>query len=145
MVRKRKKMPANVLDILRGKVKGVPRLEDLVQHFFDIAGGPRAVAKMMHTEYVASKQGGINRSRILAAILQATKAVGVRTPKGEDTSLLSDEDVERALGEAYGELEAVDAEGEAEEEEDHPGDREPPAGPALDPHEPDAPGGPEQL
>lgn len=111
-VAKKIKGPAteSIIDAVRGRSKKTPGLEELVQHFFQIAGGPRTVAKLMYEEFLAGRIGGQTRTRILQAVMQATKLVGLNQKGGEDLSLVSDEDLERAILEIRG--------GAGEEEDD---------------------------
>lgn len=73
-----------------------PHISELAQHFMDLVGGARALAKLLHTEYLAAPQGGLIRQRILEIVFRATKVQNEREGV-TDISNLSDEDLEREL------------------------------------------------
>lgn len=101
----RKRVPSAVLRELRqGVVKGnsrAPKLSELVQHFFDLAGGERAVAKMLLDEYRSEKCSPNVRSRIMDVILRALQFANAKEPSRDDLGNLSEEDIERELLSLY--------------------------------------------
>jgi len=105
MATARKRVPSTVLRELRqGVVKGgsrAPKISELVQHFFDLAGGERAVAKMLIDEYRSDKCSPNVRSRILDMILKSLQFANSRENGPDDLGNLSEEDIERELLSLY--------------------------------------------
>ena len=86
---------AQLRKAIRGELKE-PQLAEISAHFFQMAGGPRKVALMLFTEYLAAKRGSMIRQRILDMILRTTKYANDKGG-GSDLSLLSDDDLEKEL------------------------------------------------
>lgn len=111
----RKRVPSSVLCELRQAViKGItraPKISELVQHFFDLAGGERAVAKMLLDEYRSEKCSAHVRSRILDVILRSLQFANARETPRDDLGNLSEEDLETELLALY---EASDGKKEAD-------------------------------
>lgn len=98
---------ASKLDKLRKKLKGreaVPHLSELVEQFLEIAGGPRAVAKMLFDEWGSADKGGLVRTRIMQLLLAGWKETSRGKSSLDSLGLLSDEDVESLLEERLGRL-----------------------------------------
>jgi hypothetical protein len=106
------KVPAHVKDYLSGK-SGHPELGELVAHFFDIAGGPKAVASMLFQELHGAETTPFVRARIFDLLLWITKASGERQPPPPAMDLMSDAD----LLATYRELEKRLDDGAPEEED----------------------------
>ena len=101
MAKKRgiKRTPKNLLEILLKKNNITPRIDEMVQGFFECAGGARNVAKLMFDEYVIAKPGSIARQRILATVMSAVKASNMLN-KGtllDDLGLLNEDDIAEIL------------------------------------------------
>lgn len=115
----RKRVPSKVLRELRqGVIQGItraPKISELVQHFFDLAGGERAVAKMLLDEFRSEKCSANVRSRILDVILRSLQFANAREAPRDDLGNLSEEDIERELLALYeetdGKEEAADTPG----------------------------------
>lgn len=105
-----KKLIAMLGEAVKGRVSE-PRLAEVSSHFFNLAGGPKMVAKLLYEEFVASKAGSITRQRILDMILRMTKFANERSGADlDDLSQLSETDLATVLKDAIKEL------GEQEEE-----------------------------
>lgn len=99
---------------VKGDIKS-PDLACLVSHFFDHAGGERAVAKMLYDEFSEAKQGSIVRQRILDLILRSTKYANEQAPPVDDLGLLTEADLEAEFEHLVDEIGSLD---EREEQED---------------------------
>lgn len=104
VVKKRRK-----LKDLVGAPPPRPSLESFLDHFFQIAGGPRKVAKMLYDEWNSAAPGSLMRTRIGETILRNLKAADSRAKPMDDLGILSDEDIERFLNEREQRL--IEAEG----------------------------------
>lgn len=96
-----KRVPEHVKEgIKKQAVKGEIRPPDLARLtacFFQVAGGERAVAKMLYEEFAAAGEGSVVRQRILDMILRATRFTTERMHSVEELGQLSDDDLEREL------------------------------------------------
>lgn len=77
-------------------IKGAefPDLKAILCQYMRIAGGAAGIAKMLKREYNAAKPGSMLRAMILQMILQGAKAL-THKESAKDTSLLTDDDLER--------------------------------------------------
>lgn len=70
-------------------------LDAVAQHFSDIAGGPRGLAKLLKTEYDAAEPGSPVRARILNMLMNM---LGKLEGRGvDDLSAMSDADLQKEL------------------------------------------------
>ena len=74
-----------------------PRLGDLASHFFESAGGPRAVAQMLYDEFAAARPGSLIRQRILDLVLKCVRFEHETNPRPTDLAGLSEADLNREL------------------------------------------------
>lgn len=89
-----KEIPYALRKVLSEPIE-VPRLEELVSHFFKAAGGPKEMAKILYTEFLAAPSGSQIRQRILEMMIRATTNANKMSPSDGDLSLLSEEDLHR--------------------------------------------------
>jgi hypothetical protein len=89
-------------DVLSGK-QGTrsPHLSELAQHFTELVGGPRALAKLLRDEFYGAPSGGMVRMRILDIIFRATKIANEKNGPA-DLGGLSDADLQRELDQVIG-------------------------------------------
>ena len=119
-----KKVPEIVKQAIRGGIKE-PQLAEIAAHFFQRAGGARAVARLLYEEFTAARPGSIIRQRILDMILRVTKFANEKSVKPDDLGLLNDDDLETELTEAIKSVERsawvkdATAPGRGEPEEHH--------------------------
>lgn len=95
LTRLHQKVRAAVVD---GDAAQLPRLANLVTHFFDIAGGEREVAQMMYDTYHNPATSAMVRAKIMSTVLDATRFAETR--RGDDLGDLSDlsaEDLDRLI------------------------------------------------
>lgn len=100
MATERKKVPGSILDIIRSGVSGKvrePNLAELAQHFFDLAGGERNVAKMLFDQYRDPTCPNTVRTKIIQFMLQHLKWLNERTGNADELGNLTLEDLQRAL------------------------------------------------
>jgi hypothetical protein len=84
--------PEYVKQALFGK-DDAPDLNALVMHFFDIAGGPRAVAHMFHRELTAEGTTTFTKAKILDLLLWGTKVASDQRPPPTDLGLVTEDDL----------------------------------------------------
>lgn len=101
MPQSRRKIAGKVIEILH---KGVvdehvrqPNLGELAQHFFHIAGGEKAIAKMLLDEYRNPNTSPMVRSKIMQVMLAHLKWLNEKTGVVDDMQNLTDEDIKREL------------------------------------------------
>lgn len=100
-----KKVPDRVKKAIGGDLVDAGANE-VAAHFFRLAGGPAAVARMLYEEFRDAKPGSLMRQRILETIMRVIKGQNTDSRSG-DLALLTDEDLER---EALEILEKTDGE-----------------------------------
>jgi hypothetical protein len=96
----RRQIPGRILGELREAVRGrtkEPRISELVQHFFDLAGGERAVAKLLFDAYHSATTTPTVKSKILELVLRSLQFANASTPPRDDLGALAEEDLEREL------------------------------------------------
>lgn len=129
------------------KRQGLPHLSDLAEHFVQVAGGPRQVARMMYQEWLAAREGSVVRARILDLLTRVWRFASESQPRVDDLGVLTEADLERELGDLLGSAGVTDAlaqEKEAGPEADGHGAGRPaaaPGGPVVAPEAPGAAGG----
>lgn len=100
-----------VPDFARKALKGdsdAPDLAELAAHFFNIVGGVRAMAKMLHDELHAAKTGSMTRAKILDMIIRVTANTQDKTKK-DDLALLTEEDLEKRIEQMMDKREAFNS------------------------------------
>jgi hypothetical protein len=123
---KPKKIPDAVKSTIRRVAKGEdvgPQLGDLAAHFFDRAGGPKAVASLLYEEFREARKGSLIRQRILDMILRCVRFEEERTPPRPGLGTLEDAELDRQLERLLGDL---------EEEKPNGGSQGPAADPGLE-------------
>lgn len=97
----KKRLPGTVLEILQGATSGKkirePNLAELAQHFFDIAGGERAVAKMLWDEYNRTDCLASVRAKIMQFMLQHLKWLNEKSGNIDELGVLNDDDLSKML------------------------------------------------
>lgn len=94
-----KKVPSRLnMSQVKAKLKEaeLPDLKAIAGAFSDLVGGPKAIAQMMKDEFDRSHPGSMIRARIIDTFLTTVKAASAKEAP-RDSSLLTDEDVEREL------------------------------------------------
>jgi hypothetical protein len=100
MPTEKKKVPGSVLDIIKSGISGKirePNLAELAQHFFDLAGGERNVAKMLFDQYRDPACPNSVRTKIIQFMLQHLKWLNERTGTLDELGNLTVEDLQREL------------------------------------------------
>jgi hypothetical protein len=95
-----RRVPGMVLEILEKSVKGrirEPNLSELAQHFFDLAGGERQVAKMLLDEYNRVDCTSSVRSKIIQFMLQHLRWINERSGTIDQLGVLTDDDLAATL------------------------------------------------
>ncbi len=92
------------------KGEGIETLAGVVEKFIRLSGGANGIAKMLHTEYHAAKEGSLLRQRVLDMILKTWKYVDESQGQLDDLGSLDDEDLERILKDRLQGLGPTDAE-----------------------------------
>jgi hypothetical protein len=96
----KKKVPGSVIDIIRKGVSGntrEPVLAEIAQHFFDLAGGERNVAKMLFDQYRDPSCPSSVKTKIIHIMLGHLKWLNERTGTIDEMGNLTQEDLEREL------------------------------------------------
>jgi hypothetical protein len=88
-------LPERLKKILHKRASGDPQLSELLTHFYEIAGGPRAVAKIIHEELNKCKNDARLRAQLLRLILFSTKQLNALQGTKDDLGLLSEDDLEK--------------------------------------------------
>lgn len=73
-----------------------PTLEEFLELFFTAAGGAKAVAAMLFTEFHAARPGSLLRTRVLEMVVRAMKHTEGKD-KTVEMGLLSDDDLDREV------------------------------------------------
>ena len=100
MAKKKPELVSGILSAVRGEVRE-PRLSEVAAHFFELAGGPRAVAKMLFDAYMSPSCSPMMRHRILQVALFTVKWANQRTGPREDLGLVDTSDLEREAAELF--------------------------------------------
>lgn len=100
MAKKKPELTSGILNAIRGEVKE-PQLSEVAAHFFELAGGPRAVAKMLFDAYMSPNCSPMMRHRILQVALFTVKWANQQSGPREDLGLVSKEDLEREAAELF--------------------------------------------
>ncbi len=87
-------IPAKAFQMLRDAQ--LPDMKAVAGEFFDLIGGPKAFALMLKEEFDRSPPGGQTRARIMDTVLGTLRAATAKDAP-RDSSLLTDEDVDREL------------------------------------------------
>lgn len=82
--------------ILEGSGKA-PSVGDLVQHFFDLVGGERAVAKLLLDEYKSPTCTAYTRSKIMEVILRSLMFSNAKDQRADDLAGMNEADLELEL------------------------------------------------
>lgn len=101
---KAKKVSPQVLKKIRESGVEIPQIADLVHNFMTIAGGPKALAKMMMEEYIRTQPGSLMRQRILDSILRLLTTANQAFVADSQSDLLTNDDIERELIELVKEI-----------------------------------------
>ena len=88
---------AKLKNLMAAKVDTVPQLIELMERFFQKAGGVDNFADLLFKEFEEAPSGGLIRQRIIACMLDAVKFANKIAPPKDDTSLLSDAELEEEL------------------------------------------------
>lgn len=83
-----------LLDLVHGHKP--PTVEEFLEHFFNAAGGPKLVAKMLYTEFLSARPGSMLRTRVLEMIVRALK-YNEGKDKTVEMGLLDDNDLESMI------------------------------------------------
>ncbi len=105
-----KKKPASVPDHIlkdmeesvRGKFNAKePRLSDIAQHFFSLAGGAKGVATLLWKQILDPRTPAFVRARIVDLIMKAMKFHEDKNPPVEDTGLLTDDELQAEIDKQF--------------------------------------------
>ncbi len=87
-------LPERLKKVLKHRTVGDPQLSALLASFYQVAGGPVGVAKLLHKELKECKDSRI-RINILRLIFYSTKQLNAMKGQSEDLGLLSEDDLEK--------------------------------------------------
>ena len=93
-------VPGSVLEVLRTGVQGKikePNLAEVAQHFVDMIGGERQLAKMLVDQYRHVETPQSVKTKIMQIVLGHIKTLNDKSGVIEELGLVTDEDLERAL------------------------------------------------
>jgi hypothetical protein len=94
---KPKRAPAAVKKALSNAGVTIPQVAELVGHFMHLAGGPRALAKMMMQEFLSAKAGSQTRQRLMDGVLRMLSMANQQYASVEETDLIGTKDLEAEL------------------------------------------------
>src|SRR5262245_65541952 len=90
-----RKLSPGVRRALGASAVNVPQVGELIAHFMALAGGPRALAKMLMQEFLAAKTGSHTRTRLLETVLKMLATANAQLGGGlEEIDLIGTDDLE---------------------------------------------------
>src|ERR1700676_538630 len=90
-------VPGSVLEVLRTGVQGKikePNLAEVAQHFVDMIGGERQLAKMLVDQYRHVETPQSVKTKIMQIVLGHIKTLNDKSGVIEELGLVTDEDLE---------------------------------------------------
>lgn len=96
----KKRVPGAVLDAIGKSISGKirePNLAEFAQHFVDIIGGERALARMLVDEIRRPECSGNIRAKILQFVLGHVKWVNERSGTIDELGNINTEDLQKVL------------------------------------------------
>lgn len=93
----KKKQPVVREMLAAARAAGVQSVGAIIDHFFDLKGGQREVARLLADEYDASKAGSLTRARILDLILRHMRALEERAGVARDAQYVNQGDLDREI------------------------------------------------
>src|SRR5262245_25601875 len=110
-----RKLSPGVRRALGASAVNVPQVGELIAHFMALAGGPRALAKMLMQEFLAAKTGSQIRQRLLDSILRMLAVANAQMGGGlEEIDLVGQADLEAEAARLIGEMPDAEEEPQAE-------------------------------
>lgn len=103
------RVPASIQDSIEKILDAgaqVPHLSELVERFYEMVGGPRGFAQLLHEEWLAAKPGSMQRARIMEMILRMHGSIKDLTTKDE-LGFLSEDDLVREMYACLGQAEEL--------------------------------------